>query len=559
MDELVRGALAWIADDPDPETARQAQALVDGGDRDALAACFVGRLAFGTAGIRAPIGPGPARINRATIRRITAGLAVAVTDGAGPVVVGFDGRRGSATFAEDAARVLTGAGIPVVRFRAVCPTPVLAYAVRALGGRAGVMVTASHNPPQDNGYKVYGPDGAQIVAPIDAAITRAMDALGPTASLPLGPDGAEPHPDLVRRYVEAVIGLRVHAPHRRVRIAYTPLHGVGADTLLAVLAAAGYADVHVVPEQAEPDGAFPTVAFPNPEERGALDRVEALAARIGADLVLANDPDADRIAVSVPTGSSYRRLTGNETGTLLAEDLLANGLSGPRRVATTVVSSSLLSRIAAGHGADYVETLTGFKWIARVAGRTDARFVLGYEEALGVCPGDVVRDKDGISSALLVADLASHLADQERTLVDAIDDLHRRYGVHAGGQVVLASPVAETVVRMRTLRAAPPTALGAAAVTRVVDYLAAPVDGLPTTDLLAYHLDVGDRVLVRPSGTEPKLKAYVEVVEPIGIGTGTGTGDGAAGLDDARGRAQARLGELLGAVRTLLQRAGDAG
>jgi phosphomannomutase len=560
---------AWVADDPDPETRAEAAAMLERGDTAALAVCFGPPPAFGTAGLRAPLGPGPSRMNRATVRRIAAALVGALAEhvpGDGPVVIGFDGRRGSRAFAEDVARVVTGAGLRAMRFAEVCPTPVLAFAVRALGGRAGVMITASHNPPADNGVKVYGPDGAQIVAPFDAAIAARLASLERSAALALGSDG-EPVPDSVREdYAAAILGNRIDRPPSTLRIVYTPLHGVGADTVLRVLAAAGHTDLHVVPEQAEPDGAFPTLAFPNPEEPGALSLAVALAERVDAPLILANDPDADRIAAAVrlPDGG-YRALTGNEIGTLLAEDLLAasDAAGEPRLVATTVVSSSLLAKIADHHGAAYAETLTGFKWITRARATSDAAFVLGYEEALGVCVGDVVRDKDGVSAALLLADLAAHLALRGETLLDAIEALHRRHGVHAGGQVTLTLPGEvgrrRIAAVMAALRSAPPARIGDVPVETWVDHLrpglsgdAAPrASSLPPADLVVAHLrgwgpptspEGGARVLFRPSGTEPKLKAYLEVVVPVGP---TGTADATA-------RAAARLSALEGAVRSLL-------
>ncbi|MEQ1572344.1 MAG: phospho-sugar mutase, partial [Myxococcota bacterium] len=542
----VRGieqARRWIADDPDPETRALAEQMLARADPTELEDAFGQRLAFGTAGIRGALGPGPGRMNRALVRRVTAGLAqwVARTgSGGGPVVVGCDARRGSAAFADDAARVLAGAGLPVVRFPGVCPTPLVAYAVRALGGRAGVMVTASHNPPGDNGYKVYGPSGGQIVPPADAEISAAIDAVGPTLAIPLGDRVDEVPSGLVDAYLREVAALRVHRPGRTVRIVYTPLHGVGGELALRVLAAAGHTDVVVVPEQFEPDGAFPTVAFPNPEEKGALDLALALAERVDADLILANDPDADRIAVAV----RGRRLSGNEVGTLLAEDLLSEGSASERRlVATTVVSSTLLGRIAAAHGADYAETWTGFKWIAHAAESSPARFVLGYEEALGVCVGSVVRDKDGLSAALLVADLAAHLASRGETLLDALDALYRRYGVHLGSQVTVTAPGAAGLRRiaetMASVRARPWTELGGVRVTGFVDHAVPTSSGRPPADVLAFTLGA-DRVLLRPSGTEPKLKVYLEVVEPV-----------VTGLDAAREVARERLGRLEAAVRDI--------
>ncbi len=510
--DLRGAARAWLATDPDPETREVIGAMLDAHDVDALEACFGGQLAFGTAGMRGALGPGPNRMNRAMVRRVSAALAAWVSEravGDGPVVVGFDGRRGSRAFAEDAARVIAGAGLPVVRFPELGPTPLLAWAVRCLGARAGVMVTASHNPPGDNGYKVYWSDGAQIVPPHDAGIASRIDLgvdppLAPADAIGVVPDSVED------AYVEAVLGLRVR-DGGALRVAYTPLHGVGRDLCLRVLAAAGYTDVHVVPEQAEPDGAFPTVAFPNPEEPGALDLVLALARDVDADLVLANDPDADRIAVAARGPQGWRVLTGDEVGCLLAEEVLAHGSpAGARLVANTVVSSRLLGRIAAHHGAAHVETLTGFKWLARAADGTGARLVLAYEEALGVGVGEVVGVKGGISAALLVCDLAARLREQGRTLIDALDDLSRQHGVHVTTQRSLV----RTGDLMRSLRDAPPTQLAGEPVLAIEDGLE-PGGARPLTDLLGFVL-YGARVLVRPSGTEPKVKVYAEVVEPAG-------------------------------------------
>ncbi len=556
-------AAAWAAVDPDPETRGETERRLAARDDTWLAEGFAARLEFGTAGMRGPLGAGPGRMNRLMVRRVTAAIAAWVRSGTGPVVVGWDGRRGSEVFARDAALVLARAGIPVSMAPGLCPTPYVAYAVKVLGARAGIMVTASHNPPQDNGYKVYGPDGAQIVSPADRDISALLDALAPGDPLAGALD--EPMPAMVTRWgpeLEAgwtreILALRVHPP-APLRIAYTPLHGVGAAPFRRLMAAGGYTDLHVVPEQERPDGAFPTVAFPNPEEPGALDRVKALGTAVGADLILANDPDADRIAVAIPGEAGWRVLDGNEVGTLLAEDLLANGPGGKRLVATSLVSSQLLSRIAAHHGARYAETLTGFKWIARAgleAAGEGYRAVLGYEEALGVSVGEVVRDKDGLSAALLVADLAS--AWRERGgLGPALDALSRRHGLHRSGQKSWTLPGADGRARiaavMQRLRTSPPVAFSGRRVLAVADTqvgtrteLASghirPL-GLPASDVLGFELEGGDRILVRPSGTEPKLKAYVEVVEPAGDD----------GLLEAGRRADQRRARLLTAVSEIV-------
>lgn len=543
-------ARAWLAEDPDPATrAVLATALADGDDAR-LKEWFGARLEFGTAGMRGALGPGPNRMNRALVRRVTAGLAAAIAGTEGPVVVGFDGRRGSREFAEDAVAVLLGAGRTVLRYDDVVPTPELAHAVLALGCAAGVMITASHNPPEDNGYKVYASNGAQIVPPLDGAIAAAIEAVGPLADVPLGDvEDADPVPREIRqRYVEAVLALRVHPEGSPIPTVYTAMHGVGSELLGVVFAAAGRERIPV-PEQALPDPAFPTVKFPNPEEPGALDRALAVARARGAKLVIANDPDADRLAVAVPDGAGWRQLTGNQVGCLLAEDLLAHGPRlGDRLVATTIVSSRMLARIAADHGAGYAETLTGFKWIANAAIPFDGaggRFVLGYEEALGYSAGGVVRDKDGISAALLLVDLASWLATQGRTLLDAWADLCRRHGLHQAGQRSLAFGGLEGKAKMgeitARLRSDPPREIAGVGVARLRDLdagvardLATGVEtrvDLPRSDVLGFDLQDGSSVLVRPSGTEPKVKLYFEVREPMG-------GDDALGAVEARAAAR---------------------
>ncbi|MEJ7845420.1 MAG: phospho-sugar mutase [Acidimicrobiales bacterium] len=537
--DLVARAAAWRDEDPDPVTAAEVTDLLDGAagpDLDALAARFNTRLEFGTAGLRGALGAGPARMNRALVRRATAGVARWVLDGrsttatataaraapGGPVVVGHDARHGSAAFAEDAARVLAGAGLEVALFDRLVPTPVLAFAVTHLGASAGIMVTASHNPPADNGYKVYAGDGAQIVPPMDGAISAAINAVGPLSRVALA-DGDDPRirrvgAEVVDAYVSGVAQLATSPEHRDLRIAYTPLHGVGRDVLLAVFAAAGFPAPVVVAEQAAPDPDFPTVAFPNPEEPGAMDALLALAAETGADLALANDPDADRLAVAFPTaGGGWRALTGDEIGVALGDWLLSRGAGADRLVATSIVSSSLLGRVADTAGVAFAETLTGFKWLARAAlARPDLRFVYGYEEALGSCVGELVRDKDGISAALAFAELAATEGAAGRTVLDRLDDLARAHGVHATRQrsVHLDGPDGPARARavVGRLVADPPASVGGLDVVGVDDLRAG--GPLPPSDVVRLRL-AGGRVLVRPSGTEPKLKAYVEVVVPV--------------------------------------------
>jgi phosphomannomutase len=482
-------ARAWRDADPDPDTRAEVDRLLAAGDDAALADRFGARLQFGTAGLRGALGAGPNRMNRVLVRRAAAGLA----DYLGPgrrVVIGFDARHKSGMFSEDSARVMAGAGLDVVLFDRPVPTPVLAFAVRHLGCDAGVMVTASHNPAQDNGYKVYLGDGAQIIPPADRDISRAIDAA--PADVALGGAFTIVGDEVVDAYLGAIAGAALPGP-RRLRIAYTPLHGVGGRVALDALRRAGFGDVHVVGDQAAPDPDFPTVPFPNPEEAGALDRAFALAAEIGADLLLAHDPDADRLAVGV----GGRRLTGDEVGCLLGDDLLARP-PGPRErlVVTTIVSSTLLGRIAADAGAHYKRTLTGFKWVVRPAlAHPEWEPVLGYEEALGYAVGDAVRDKDGISAALAVAALAARARDAGETLLDRLADLDRRYGRYRTGQRSFRVPVAEQEAAMARVRALP----GA-------------TDLRPDADVVVVEQGEG-RAVFRPSGTEPKLKLYAEVVD----------------------------------------------
>ena len=552
----------WLAADPDPETRAELESLLSS-DPAELDRRFGRRLTFGTAGIRGPMGAGPARMNRVLVRIVAAALAERVLqegDAEPRVAVSWDARHRSKAFAADTARVLAARGIRVTVLPGPTPTPVLAFAVRHLDAAAGVMVTASHNPRADNGYKVYWRGGSQLAAPIDADIARIIDRTAPLAPSDLA---AEDDPlieaagdDLTEAYVEAAAGLLAPDGPRSVRMAYTPVHGVGATTFLRALSRAGFDPPAVVADQAEPDPEFPTAPFPNPEEAGVLDRLLALAADTDADVALAHDPDADRLAVAVPDGAGWLVLTGDETGCLLAEHLLrrasradGTGTDGRKQlVINTVVSSRLLPRIAAHHGADWAETLTGFKWIMQAAAQRAAshRLVLGYEDALGYAAGEFVRDKDGISAGLLIAELVAELKAEGRTLVDLLDGLHRRHGVHATGQRSIrfesASAGEQPMERaMAALRQAPPAALAGAAVTAVHD-LADGSPHLPPANVVVLELFGAEaRVIVRPSGTEPKMKIYAEaVVEP-------GDGDTAA-LDAARAEARTRTAALLEAA-----------
>jgi phosphomannomutase len=404
---------------------------------------------------------------------------------------------------------MVGAGLDAVVLPRPLPTPVLAYAIRALGCVAGVMVTASHNPPQDNGYKVYLGDGAQIVAPADAEISAEIDAVGALADVPRGESWQRLADDVVGSYVVDVGALVDPDGPRELTSVYTPLHGVGGETVAVVLEQAGFPAPHVAPAQAEPDPDFPTVAFPNPEEPGALDLAMELAGQVGADLVLANDPDADRCAVAVPGPFGWRMLRGDEVGALLGDFLLRSGVEGV--YASSIVSSSLLGVLAASYGQPHTETLTGFKWIGRVEG-----LVFGYEEALGYCvaPG-LVRDKDGVSALLRVAELAALLRSEGRTLTDRLDEIARAHGLYATDQLsVRVEDLTEIGRAMDRLRSRPPRTLGGLSVQSVED-LSEGSEDLPPTDGLRYRLAERSRVVVRPSGTEPKLKGYLEVVVPV--------------------------------------------
>ncbi|MEL3948347.1 MULTISPECIES: phospho-sugar mutase [Streptomyces] len=520
--ELIARAQAWLAEDPDPETREELAKLVDAAPGspavlDELAARFAGTLQFGTAGLRGELGAGPLRMNRSVVIRAAAGLAAYLkgkghTDGL--VVIGYDARYKSADFARDTAAVMTGAGLRAAVLPRPLPTPVLAFAIRHLGAVAGVEVTASHNPPRDNGYKVYLGDGSQIVPPADGEIAAEIAAVRSLHDVPRPEGGWQTlGEDVLEAYLARTDAVLAQGSPRTARTVYTAMHGVGKDTLLAAFARAGFPAPVLVAEQAEPDPDFPTVAFPNPEEPGAMDLAFATAREARPDLVIANDPDADRCAVAVPVGDGdWRMLRGDEVGALLAAHLVRRGVAadGPRTFAESIVSSSLLGRIAEKAGLGYEETLTGFKWIARVDG---LRY--GYEEALGYCVDpEGVRDKDGITAALLVTELASELKEEGRTLLDLLDDLAVEHGLHATDQLsVRVEDLSLIAAAMRRLREQQPERLAGLAVTRAED-LTKGTETLPPTDGLRYTLD-GARVIVRPSGTEPKLKCYLEVVVPV--------------------------------------------
>ncbi len=554
-------ARQWLEVDPDPATQAETRDLLASGGDD-LERRFGGRLQFGTAGLRGPLGAGPLRMNRVVVRSAAAAighhLLATLDDGGsngsrpgGPplVVVGFDARHGSRDFAEDTVRILAAMGVASLLLPGPLPTPVLAFTLRDRGADAGIMVTASHNPAADNGYKVYWSDGAQIIPPIDSEVSALIDA----SPLPTDADLAPPdHPLIARagraevlRYEEAATTVVALDTPRELSVVYTPLHGVGRDVLLEAFGMAGFPEPAVVGAQSDPDPDFPTVEYPNPEVDGATDMALELAAGLEADLVLANDPDADRLAVAVPHRGGWRTLTGDEVGALLADHVLTAGSGDNRLVATTVVSSRMLAAIAGHHGVRHAETLTGFKWIVR-PGLLDpsADFVFGYEEAAGFAVGDLVRDKDGITAALAFAELAAVEKAGGRTVLDRLHDLWRRHGLHrtALRTIRYEGPdgSAEMARRMQVLRERPPSAVGSMPVVSMTD-LAIAGSGLSPTDAIVFDLE-GGRLAVRPSGTEPMLKAYAEVVRS----------DVAGDLELAESAAGADLEGLLDGAEDLL-------
>jgi len=541
IDAMLERARAWAAEDPDEQTRAELDALITtaeaGGETD-LADRFAGTLEFGTAGLRGALGAGPNRMNRVVVTRAAAGLAAYLKDtghAGGSVVIGFDARHNSDAFARDTAEIMTGAGLKALVMPRPLPTPLLAFAIRELGCAAGVMVTASHNPPEDNGYKVYLGDGSQIVPPADKEIASCIAAVGAMADLPRGSTGTVVSEAIIDRYLDTVAGLADDGP-RDLSIVYTPLHGVGGASVAQVLETAGFDAPHIVEEQEQPDPDFPTVAFPNPEEPGAMDLAMALAERHHADIVVANDPDADRCAVAVPGPHGWRMLRGDEVGALLAHHLIQREATGT--YANSIVSSSLLGKMARAAGQPHEETLTGFKWIGRVE-----NLAFGYEEALGYCcDPERVRDKDGVSALLLVCELAAEAKAEGRGLVDILDDIAHVHGLHATDQLsVRFDDLDDIPATMERLRATPPTTLGGLAVERVDD-LSLGSPELPPTDGLRYTLAEGARVIVRPSGTEPKVKCYLEVVIPVG------EEDVDAARISAAGRLDAIKGDLRGAA-----------
>nr|PZM91254.1 MAG: phospho-sugar mutase [Pseudomonadota bacterium] len=579
-EELRRLASAWAAEDPDPATRLEVTTLLQRDDVEGLRERFGSRLEFGTAGIRGILGAGPNRMNRMVVMRTTAGLAAylkaKVPDAARRgVVVGYDARHLSLQASQDVASILGGHGIPALVFPDFAPTPLTAFAVRHLGAAAGVMITASHNPPEYNGYKVYWSNGAQIVPPHDRGISEAIDRVGPLASIPRMEEKdarakglwRDIDGETTRAYLESVARQSVTSDGKDlVEIVYTPLHGVGGALALRALREHGFTKLHVVQEQFDPDPDFPTVRFPNPEEAGAMDLAIALAQRTGASLVLANDPDADRLAVAVPDPrGGYRLLSGNEIGLLFTEYLLANDpREGERLVLSTIVSTPGARAIAEHHGARYDEVLTGFKWIANrameIEAETGARFVLGFEEALGYSIGTTCRDKDGIGAAVIFAELAAHAAARGRTILDELESIWRTHGLYLSRQHSVTLQGEEGKARidaiMEGLRKDSPLAIDGKRVVLGRDYREGVERdartgevrelSLPSSNVLSFFLEDGTRIIARPSGTEPKIKYYVDVRVDVAPDVSIAEAEAAG-----RRTLESRLGAFLDHVRSI--------
>lgn len=537
MSELETRAREWIEGDPDPVTRAELSALLDNGEVDEMADRMAGLLQFGTAGIRGAVEAGDNRMNRAVVIKTTAGLVTHLLETTQPserlVVIGRDARPSSAVFMEDTIGVLTAAGFRVKYFADVAPTPLVAYASLTYDACAAVVVTASHNPPADNGYKVYASNGGQIVSPTDTQIAEKIDAVGPANAVPrvaapfdhpdVEPIGSELFEDYLHDVATTIPSI---SGDRSLSIVYSAMHGVGGKYVIAALNRFGFASTHPVARQFEPDGTFPTVSFPNPEEPGALDMSHELAQAIDADLVIANDPDADRLAVSLPfPGGVWKAITGNQIGCLLAEFLLSKlpGADGP--VINSIVSSPMLATIAEAHGVPFAQTLTGFKWIGNAALDLEAAgasgMVVGYEEALGYSVGTTVRDKDGVSAAVAFAVMAAIAAADGKTTVDLLGEMYEKHGLWVSAQVSIrregASGQEDIATAMSALRAEPPTSLGGYGVVGVRDFSVKSDERpryLGSTNLIELDLGEAGRVLARPSGTEPKLKVYVDLTGP---------------------------------------------
>ena len=512
--KLLTEVRAWIADDPDPVTAAQLTALIESGDEITLRKYFSGFLQFGTAGLRGPLGPGPSCMNQAVVGRTAAGIvqymkARSLTS----VVIGRDARHGSNVFEELSAQIFAGAGFKVFVLPRPLPTPVLAFAVNELGADVGIMVTASHNPGRDNGYKVYlggtvdgvNYRGSQIISPADKEISAEIEKIESLSSIPRAHTWEILSEDIVEKYVDRT---QVLAPRPGdLKIVYTAMHGVGTKTLQRVFHRAGFPSLILVAAQAQPDPDFPTLTFPNPEEVGALDLAFETARTFDADLVIANDPDADRCSIAVKDrDATWRALRGDEIGAILGESIARNTKSGT--LANSIVSSSILSKIATHHGLDFQETLTGFKYIAKIP-----HLAFGYEEAIGFCvDATTVNDKDGISAALSIAQIATDLHGKGKTLLDFLDEIWAVYGFHATEQIsIRVADISSIAVIMSKLRAHPLTEISGFKVLSSDD-LSKPRNALPPTDGLRFVLENNIRIIIRPSGTEPKIKCYVEIV-----------------------------------------------
>ena len=516
MDQrLIEEVERWIAEDPDPSTQEELRQLLKNENEDVLRSCFSGFLEFGTAGLRGPLGPGPSRMNRAVVTKTAAGIAQYMKKHSlQSVVIGRDARYGSEDFTRDTAEIMQGAGFKVFVLPRPLPTPVLAYAVRELQSDVGIMVTASHNPPQDNGYKVYlggsvsgiRYDGSQIIAPADKEISQEISAIPPLPTLKRAQGWTVLDEKIIENYIRTTSRL-ADAPSE-ISVVYTAMHGVGTETIEKVFSNAGFPPLILVEEQAQPDPDFPTVAFPNPEEPGAIDLALEKARSVKADLVIANDPDADRCAAAIADNSgTWRMLRGDEVGALLGEYITCNGKS-KGVIANSIVSSSILKKIAEANGYPFQETLTGFKWIAKIP-----NLVFGYEEALGYCvDSHSVNDKDGISAALALTQLAVNLKRQGKTIDGFLDEIWKKYGYHATKQISVRTSSVDHITRvMGQIRSHAPSAIGEFEVLKFDD-LESPSDGLPPTNGVRFFLAGDIRVIIRPSGTEPKIKCYIEVV-----------------------------------------------
>ena len=517
VDEVLRAEVEkWITEDPDPVTRKELQKLLDTSDEATLRSCFSGFLEFGTAGLRGPLGPGPSRMNRAVVTKTAAGIATYMKrHGLNSVVIGRDARYGSEDFTRDTAEIMMGAGFTTYVLPRPLPTPVLAYAVRNLRCDVGIMVTASHNPPQDNGYKVYlggivngvAYNGSQIISPTDAEISRDISEVPPLPTLTRAAGWNVLDESSVDSYVTATS--RLATKPGSLKVVYSAMHGVGTETLRKVFIAAGFPEPILVAEQAEPNPDFPTVAFPNPEEPGAIDLSLKKAADVSADLVIANDPDADRCAAAIAEkNGQWRMLRGDEVGALLGEYMARRAPDKSAIMANSIVSSSILSKIARHHGLRFTETLTGFKWLAKIP-----NLWFGYEEALGYAvDSQSVNDKDGISAALALVQLATDLHRENRTLADLLEEIWQRHGYHGTKQIsVRTTSVAQIDSILARFRNAIPKSIGRFSVSQFDD-LEKPSDGLPPTNGVRIYLGDNIRVIVRPSGTEPKIKCYIEVV-----------------------------------------------